>query len=100
MRMLAVVTDKEELTSAEVSTLEALIATLKREYAAAVAASAATTALDEERACWICYARPRSVAFQPCGHSSCDRCIAQQMMHSQQCFFCKAPVLALSQISC
>ena len=91
---MLLIADKSELTHEEFSLLEDVVTRLQTAYAA----RSPPCVLDEEQLCWICYAQPRSVVFAPCGHSSCERCIAQQLMTERCCFFCKAPVLSVQQL--
>jgi len=55
--------------------------------------------MDEDNLCSICYAHEVSVIFKPCGHSSCRTCINMHRMTSNECFYCKAIVQSICDIT-
>ncbi|XP_068246013.1 E3 ubiquitin-protein ligase RNF123-like [Palaemon carinicauda] len=47
---------------------------------------------DDDSLCTICYAYPALAMFNPCSHSSCRGCVTQHLMNRTDCFFCKATI--------
>lgn len=50
------------------------------------------TLSDDDDTCTICYAYPVAVTFQPCHHQSCRICIDRHLLNTRECFFCKATI--------
>ncbi|XP_066957839.1 E3 ubiquitin-protein ligase RNF123-like isoform X1 [Macrobrachium rosenbergii] len=47
---------------------------------------------DDDSLCTICYAYPALAMFDPCNHLSCRGCVIQHLMNRTDCFFCKATI--------
>lgn len=50
------------------------------------------TLSDDDDTCTICYAYPVAVTFEPCHHQSCRICIDRHLLNTRECFFCKATI--------
>ncbi|XP_070557692.1 E3 ubiquitin-protein ligase RNF123-like isoform X4 [Ptychodera flava] len=85
----------DEVGPEEITMLAEMISHLKAQQT--VAPPPPQTPADEE-ICPICYARPLTKVFQPCGHKSCKSCITQHLMNNKSCFFCKAEIKDVEDI--
>lgn len=71
-----VISDPDDVTSDELSALEAVVNRLRCAREAVVKISSpGSSGTQSDLLCTICYARPADTAFMPCGHHSC-RCVS------------------------
>nr|XP_033339728.1 E3 ubiquitin-protein ligase RNF123-like [Megalopta genalis] len=54
---------------------------------------------DDDNVCTICYAYPIAVTFEPCRHQTCRTCIDQHLFTARECFFCKAAIEKVVDLS-
>ncbi|XP_076289360.1 E3 ubiquitin-protein ligase RNF123 isoform X2 [Lasioglossum baleicum] len=54
---------------------------------------------DDDDVCTICYAYPIAVTFEPCRHQTCRTCIDQHLFNTRECFFCKATIEKVVDLS-
>ncbi|XP_029043573.1 E3 ubiquitin-protein ligase RNF123-like [Osmia bicornis bicornis] len=47
---------------------------------------------DDDSTCTICYAYPVAATFEPCHHQTCRICIDRHLLNTRECFFCKARI--------
>jgi len=50
---------------------------------------------EDDNLCPICCAQVMNARFDPCGHTSCLRCITRNLLNSDRCFYCNAQVVAV-----
>lgn len=54
---------------------------------------------DDENTCTICYAFPIAAVFKPCNHQTCRTCIDRHLLNTRECFFCKATIDRVEDLS-
>ncbi|XP_031829179.2 E3 ubiquitin-protein ligase RNF123 isoform X1 [Nomia melanderi] len=54
---------------------------------------------DDDNTCPICYAYPVEVTFKPCHHQTCRICIQRHLLDTRECFFCKAIIEKVVDLS-
>ncbi|KOC64134.1 E3 ubiquitin-protein ligase RNF123 [Habropoda laboriosa] len=54
---------------------------------------------DNSDTCTICYAQSIAVTFKPCNHQTCRICIDRHLLNSRSCFFCKAIIEKVVDLS-
>ncbi|CAK9813379.1 E3 ubiquitin-protein ligase RNF123 [Anthophora plagiata] len=54
---------------------------------------------DDSDTCTICYAQSIAVTFKPCNHQTCRICIDRHLLNSRACFFCKATIEKVVDLS-
>lgn len=54
---------------------------------------------DDDNICTICYAYPVEVTFKPCHHQTCRICIQRHLLDTRKCFFCKAIIEKVVDLS-
>ena len=81
--------DKDDVTDEEISRVREMIY-----YLDTISRALPETKLtsDDENTCTICYAFPIAATFKPCNHQSCRACIDHHLLNSRECFFCKANI--------
>eukprot|EP00898_Chlorokybus_atmophyticus_P004629 jgi/Chlat1/5167/Chrsp33S05151 len=99
---------EDQTIQASLGELQTFVARLRdrteqvRRAAKAAEEAAASSKGKETRTrelCSICYANDEDTKFEPCGHTSCRRCISRHLLNNQRCFFCNAEVKELVDIS-
>ena len=91
-------TNFQSITAQEISEVEEVITqmdSLSRESQV----ESQQSSIAEEDICPICYDRPISAVFQPCGHSSCRACITMHLYNSKRCFFCKLVISSVDDLN-
>lgn len=54
---------------------------------------------DDDDTCTICYAFPIAATFKPCNHQTCRTCIDRHLLNTRECFFCKATIDKVEDLS-
>ncbi|XP_014468649.1 PREDICTED: E3 ubiquitin-protein ligase RNF123-like [Dinoponera quadriceps] len=54
---------------------------------------------DDDDTCTICYAFPIAATFKPCNHQTCRTCIDRHLLNARECFFCKATIDRVEDLS-
>ncbi|XP_011648350.1 E3 ubiquitin-protein ligase RNF123-like [Pogonomyrmex barbatus] len=54
---------------------------------------------DDDNTCTICYAFPITATFKPCNHQTCRTCIDRHLLNTRECFFCKATIDKVEDLS-
>lgn len=88
--------DPEDVTAEEISRVREMI-----KYLDACRALLPDTKLisDDDGTCTICYAFPIAATFKPCNHRSCRTCIDRHLLNTRECFFCKAIISKVEDLS-
>jgi len=55
---------------------------------------------DAPRKCTICFTRPITVCFVPCGHCLCENCAHRCKEGRNKCFTCRATITDIIKIFC
>ncbi|XP_020289917.1 E3 ubiquitin-protein ligase RNF123 isoform X2 [Pseudomyrmex gracilis] len=55
--------------------------------------------VDDDNICTICYAFPIAATFKPCSHQTCRTCIDHHLLNTRECFFCKAIIDKVEDLS-
>ena len=83
--------DFDFITANEVTEVDNLLNHIEEIQRSMIVESRQSTIADEDL-CPICYDRPISSVFNPCGHQSCRACITMHLYNSKECFFCKTSI--------
>ncbi|XP_078046669.1 E3 ubiquitin-protein ligase RNF123 isoform X2 [Augochlora pura] len=87
----------EEVSKEEVQQVQEMIAYL--EYCQSNLPDSKVVTDDDDNVCTICYAYPIAVTFEPCRHQTCRTCIDQHLFNTRECFFCKAAIEKVVDLS-
>ncbi|KAL5255108.1 hypothetical protein ACHWQZ_G014520 [Mnemiopsis leidyi] len=90
--------DFDYITSTEIVEVENLLSKIEELHRSMLVESRQST-IAEDDLCPICYDKPISAVFNPCGHRSCRACITMHLYNSKECFFCKTNIDNIRDIS-
>jgi len=85
-------------TATEVLEVENLLSKIEELHRSMLVESRQSTVAEDDL-CPICYDKPISAVFNPCGHKSCRACITMHLYNSKECFFCKTNIDNIRDIS-
>jgi len=88
--------DQEDVTTEEISRITEMI-----KYLDTCRTLLPDTKLisDDDDTCTICYAFPIAATFKPCNHQTCRTCIDRHLLNTRECFFCKATIDKVEDLS-